>query len=536
MPLRVSCLGPVPRLPCLGGGAARFHFLLPGSGLRAPRGVGAGVGTRHPPHRACSCALALRAVGAARGGPGGAPFALVWGVRGRAFSHPRPLVLSGMRPGPTAHWLWLRGLRARGPVTNPTACALASWLCALWGRHEGARRGRLLPGRPNLGALPPSTARPLGRAAGAHYPVAVGVGGAGVGTRHPPHSERFCELALCAVGGGTRAPGGGASCLGVGRPGTGALPLPTTCPFRHVAGAHYPLAVAAGGAGVRTRHQPHSAPLASWLCALWGRHKGARGGGASCLGVKASGDWRSPTPKPLVLSGVQLGTTTHWLWVRRCGRGDLSPTRQRALLRAGFARCGGNMRVPGGGTSCLGVGRPGSGALPPHTTRPFGPAAGAHYPLAVGAGDAGVGTRHQPHPARNCALALRAVGAAGGRPGGAPLVLVWGVRGRAFSHPRLLVLSGVRQGPTTHWLWLRGLRAWGPVSNPITRALASWLSALWGRESAALGRGWCRRAQGRQDRGGRHARSRPERCFWGQNQIHGHQRRRERQQRKQDPC
>ena len=55
-------------------------------------------------------------------------------------------------------------------------------------------------------------------------------------------------------------------------------------------------------------------------------------------------------------------------------------------------------------------------------------------------------------------------------------------------------------------------------------------------ESAGLGRGWCRRAQGRQDRGGRHARSRPERCCWGQNRIHGHQRRQERRQRRQDPC
>ena len=55
-------------------------------------------------------------------------------------------------------------------------------------------------------------------------------------------------------------------------------------------------------------------------------------------------------------------------------------------------------------------------------------------------------------------------------------------------------------------------------------------------ESAALGRGRCRRAQGRQDQWGRHARSRPERCCWGQNRIHGHQRRREQQQRKQDPC
>ena len=32
-----------------------------------------------------------------------------------------------------------------GPVTNPTARALASWLCALGGRHVGARGGRRLP-------------------------------------------------------------------------------------------------------------------------------------------------------------------------------------------------------------------------------------------------------------------------------------------------------------------------------------------------------------------------------------------------------
>ena len=70
------------------------------------------------------------------------------------------------------------------------------------------------------------------------------------------------------------------------------------------------------------------------------------------------------------------------------------------------------MRVPGGGASCLGVGRPGSGALPPPTTRPSGRAAGAHYPLAVGAEGAGLRTRHQPHSARSCLLALRAVGAA----------------------------------------------------------------------------------------------------------------------------
>ena len=70
------------------------------------------------------------------------------------------------------------------------------------------------------------------------------------------------------------------------------------------------------------------------------------------------------------------------------------------------------MRVPGRGASCLGVGRPGSGALPPPTSHVFGRAAGAHYPLAVRVGDAGMGTRHKPHSARSCELALRAVGAA----------------------------------------------------------------------------------------------------------------------------
>ena len=49
----------------LGGGAARSRFPLPGLGLRAPRAGGAGVGTHHQPHRARSCKLALRAVGAA---------------------------------------------------------------------------------------------------------------------------------------------------------------------------------------------------------------------------------------------------------------------------------------------------------------------------------------------------------------------------------------------------------------------------------------------------------------------------------------
>ena len=144
---RAVPIGPCPSacpasVPCsgwlaLGGGAARSRFPLPGLGLRAPRGVGPGVGTRHQPHRAHCCELALRA-GLAR-------------CRG--------------------------GTRAPGGG--------ASCLCA---------------GRPGSGAIPPPTTRPFGHAAGAHYPLAVGAGGAGAGSHYPPHSTRSCELALRAVG------------------------------------------------------------------------------------------------------------------------------------------------------------------------------------------------------------------------------------------------------------------------------------------------------------------------------------------------
>ena len=290
------------------------------------------------------CALAWRAVGAARGRPEGAPLAWVRCVRGWALSHHRRLVLSGVRAGPTTHWLWVRRLPAWGPVTNPTARALASWLCALWGRHEGARGGA---------------------------PLALVCGVPGRAHSHPR------PLVLLGL-----------------RPG------PTT---------QWLWAREVRAWGPVT--DPTARALASWLCALWGRHVGARGG-RLLPGCGASGVGRSPNPDHSSFQACGRGPLPTGCGCGGCGRGDPSPIPKRALLRAGFARCGSGMRVPGGGASCLGVGSPGLGALPPPTTRPFGRAAGANYPLAVGAGGAGVGTRHQSHSARSCELALRAVEAA----------------------------------------------------------------------------------------------------------------------------
>ena len=79
-----SCVGVgCPGLGALPAPAARPWGVRPGPATSLAEGLGdVGVGTRHLPHRARSCLLGLRAVGAARGSPRGAPLAWVSGVRG----------------------------------------------------------------------------------------------------------------------------------------------------------------------------------------------------------------------------------------------------------------------------------------------------------------------------------------------------------------------------------------------------------------------------------------------------------------------
>ena len=124
------------------------------------------------------------------------------------------------------------------------------------------------------------------------------------------------------------------------------------------------------------------------------------------------------------------------------------------------------MRVPWGGACCLGVGRPGSGALPTSTARPLGGLLGPTTHWLWVRGGAGVGTRHQPHNARSCQLALRAVGAARGRPGGGASCLGVGcpVSG-ALPPPTARILGGL-PGPTTDWLWVRGGAGVGTRHKP----------------------------------------------------------------------
>ena len=398
-----------------------------------------------PPLGGVACApRAVPALGAGRAVPRGpcpsacpAPVACsvwhAWGGTVRSRFPPTWLLLRGaseVRRSPSPDCP-LTGRAVWGPL--PTCCGRGCvgvgaqhcplGLHALWGlRAAGVVWWKGVPG----GGWPAtvvrgvwcqalSLPRPPVLWAGCQGPLPTGCGcggGAGVGTHHQPHRARSCELALRAVGAARGRPGGGASCLGVGRLVSGAVPPPSARPLGGLPGPTTDWLWVRGGAGMGTRHQPHSARS----CVLWGRHEGARGG-ASCLGVGRPGSGALPAPTARPLGGLP-GPTTHGLWVR---------------------------------------------------------------------GGAGVGTRHRPHSARSCQLALRAVGAARGRPGGAPLAWVWGARGRALSHPRLPALRAGCRGPLATGCGYGGVRAWGPVTNPTARALASWLCALWERHGGARG-------------------------------------------------
>ena len=467
------------------------------AGAYYPLAVGAGGGGRGDPSPTPQRAL-LRAVGAACGCPGGAPLAWVWGVRGRALSHPRlPALWAGCR-GPLPTGSGRGGMRAWGPVTNATARTLASWLCALRGGHEGAHGGRLPP---RSGALPPPTARPLGGLpgptshwlwmrgdagvgalwAGCRGPLPTGCwcgGAAGVGTRHQPHSALSCVLWRRHEGvrGGRLLPGCGAS--GFGRSHT-----PDCPPSGRAAGAHYPLAVGAGGVrawGPVTN--PTARALASWLCALWGRHEGARGG-RLLPGCRASGVGRSPSPDcppSGQAAGAHYPLAVGAGGVRAWGPGT-NPTAR--TLASWLCALWGRHEGARGGRLLHGCGASGTGRSPTPDCPPSGRAAGAHYPLAVGAGGVRAWGPITNPTARAlaswlCALWGRHEGARGGR-------LLPGV-GRpgsgALPPPTARPLGGM-PGPNTHWLWVRGGAGVGTRHQPHSARSC----VLWGRHEGARG-------------------------------------------------
>ena len=126
----------LPRPPVLWSGQPGLRYPC------VPGAVDAGVWTQRRPHSVRPCGTALLAVGVAEGRRRGA--GAFHRCEGRlvsgAPSPDRPSSGAGSQ-GSATRVSRVRSMRACGPSTGPTACALAGRRCSLWGWRKGVPGG-----------------------------------------------------------------------------------------------------------------------------------------------------------------------------------------------------------------------------------------------------------------------------------------------------------------------------------------------------------------------------------------------------------
>ena len=177
-----------------------------------PGAVCAGVGTQHRPHSVRRCGQALLAVGVAGGRPrGGCLPPLRGGSEVRRSPSPdcpptgRAVGVRYPRALGAGVWVW-------GPNTIPLAftpcggCVPRGWWGAVPGGEGACHR---FEGCLVSGAVPPPTARPLGRAAGVPRPVCPGCSRCGRGDPAPAPKRAPLRAGVARCGGGGRAFRGG---------------------------------------------------------------------------------------------------------------------------------------------------------------------------------------------------------------------------------------------------------------------------------------------------------------------------------------
>ena len=299
------------------------------------------------------------------------------------------------------------------------------------------------------GAIRPPAAHPWGRAAGPCCPCFPGAGCVGVGTQHRPHSMRSCEPPSARCGGGGRvSPGGDASCRCEGPLRSGARPPRAACPPGGQSGsAAYVLWVPAWGRGGPALCLWRACPARGRAPRGWREVVLGRGALSPLRG--ASGFRRFPSHGRLSFGAGGQAPLPVFPGCGWCGRRDPAPAPQRALLRAGVARCGGGGRAfPGGVVAprCC-EGRLRSGACSPRAACPPERAVVVRCPGAVGVGVRAWGPGTVPLARVPC-KGLRAAGVAERRPGGGDLSLLRGASGvRCFPSPGRPSLGAGSQAP-----------------------------------------------------------------------------------------
>ena len=180
----------------------------------------------------------------------------------------------------------VRSMRACGPSTGPTACALAGRRCSLWGWRKGVPGGRV-PSTVVRGAwcqalfLPRPPVLWSGQP-GFRDPFVPGAVDAGVWTQHRPHSVRPCGPVLLAVGVAEGRPRGGAFHRCEGRLVSGAVPPPAARPLEWAVRVPRPVCPGCGRCGrVDPAPAPQRAPLRAGVARCGGGGRASPGGG--CL-------------------------------------------------------------------------------------------------------------------------------------------------------------------------------------------------------------------------------------------------------------
>ena len=204
----------------------------------------------------------------------------------------------------------VRSMRACGPSTGPTACALAGRRCSLWGWRKGVPGG--VPSTVVRGAwcqalsLPRPSVLWSGQS-GFRVPCVPGAVGAGVGTQHwaPQRAPLRAGVALLE-GGGRASPGGvpsiivrGAWCQAL------SLPQPPVL-WSGQPGFCVPCVPGAVGAGVGTQHRPHGVRPCE-LASLAVRVAEGRPRGVPSTVVRGAWCQALSLPRPPVLWSGQPG-------------------------------------------------------------------------------------------------------------------------------------------------------------------------------------------------------------------------------------
>ena len=195
--------------------------------------------------------------------PGGVPATVVRGAWCQALSLPRPRSPSvACSQGSATRVSRARSMRACGPSTGPTACALAGRRCSLWGWRKGVPGGGAFhrrEGRLVSGAVPPPAARPPERAARVPRPACPGCGRCGRVDPAPAPQRAPLRAGVARCGGGGRASPGGVPSTVVRGAWCQALSLPRPLVLWSVQpGFRDPRVPGAVDAGVWTQHRPHS--------------------------------------------------------------------------------------------------------------------------------------------------------------------------------------------------------------------------------------------------------------------------------------